>query len=154
MNKNIANLYQMAAKSSRRIIGLMSGTSLDGLDIALCEVTGTGTDTCVALIEFTTVPYSGDVKHRIREVFAKDVVPFPYLILLNGWIGELHAHMVLGALEKWGIAAATVDLVASHGQTVMHCPKSLHMLPDFSITCTRDRDRRPSSVPLDPPDRA
>jgi anhydro-N-acetylmuramic acid kinase len=132
MNKNIANLYELAAKPARRIIGLMSGTSLDGLDIALCEVAGSGTDTSVALVEFTTVPYTEDVKRRIREVFAKDVVPFPYLVLLNGWIGELHAHMVLGALEKWGIAASTIDLVASHGQTVMHSPKSLHMLPDFS----------------------
>jgi anhydro-N-acetylmuramic acid kinase len=132
MNNNVANLYQLAAKPMRRIIGLMSGTSLDGLDIALCEVSGAGTDTLVSLVEFTTVPYAEDVKRRIREVFARDVVPFPYLVLLNGWIGELHAQMVLGALEKWGIAVASIDLVASHGQTVMHIPKSLHMLPEFS----------------------
>jgi anhydro-N-acetylmuramic acid kinase len=132
MNKNIANLYALAAKPARRIIGLMSGTSLDGLDIALCEVAGSGTATSVSLVEFTTVPYSEDVKRRIREVFAKDMVAFPYLVLLNGWIGELHAQMVLDALATWGIAAESIDLLASHGQTVMHSPKSLHKLPDFS----------------------
>jgi anhydro-N-acetylmuramic acid kinase len=132
MNKNIADLYALAAKPARRIIGLMSGTSLDGLDIALCEVAGSGTGTSVSLVEFTTTPYPEDVKRRIREVFAKDVVAFPYLVLLNGWIGELHGQMVLDALAKWGIAAESIDLVASHGQTVMHSPKSLHKLPDFS----------------------
>ena len=132
MNHNIARLYELAAKPSRRIIGLMSGTSLDGLDIALCEVAGAGTRTSVSLVEFTTIPYTEDVKRRIREVFAKDVVPFPYLVLLNGWIGNLHGQMVLDALESWGVAAESIDLVASHGQTVMHAPKSLHMLPEFS----------------------
>lgn len=132
MNQNIAHLYSLAAKPARRIIGLMSGTSLDGLDIALCEVAGAGPDTKVALLEFTTTPYPEEVKRRIREVFAKDVVAFPYLVLLNGWIGELHAQMVLDALGTWGIEAASIDLVASHGQTVMHAPKSLHKRAEFS----------------------
>lgn len=132
MNNNVAKLYQLAMKPTRRIIGLMSGTSLDGLDIALCEVAGAGTSTSVSLVKFTTVPYSDEVKNRIREVFAKDVVPFPYLVLLNGWLGNLHAQMVVDSLNEWGIAADTVDLVASHGQTVMHSPRILHKLPDFS----------------------
>lgn len=132
MNDNVANLYNLAMKPARRIIGLMSGTSLDGLDIALCEVAGAGTDTAVSLLKFATVPYSVDVKCRIREVFAKDIVAFQYLILLNGWIGNLHAEMILDSLKEWGVAAASIDLVASHGQTVMHAPKILHQLPDFS----------------------
>lgn len=132
MNNNVARLYELAAKPSRRIVGLMSGTSLDGLDIALCEIAGAGTATSVSLLEFTTVPYTEEIKGRIREVFAKDVVPFPYLVLLNGWIGKLHAQMVVDALQAWGVAAASVDLIASHGQTVMHAPKSLHRLPDSS----------------------
>lgn len=132
MNHNVSNLYQLAMKPARRIIGLMSGTSLDGLDIALCEVAGAGTDTSVSLLQFTTVPYTDEVKRRIREVFAKDVVPFQYLVLLNGWIGGLHAEMILDSLKKWGIAPESIDLVASHGQTVMHAPKILHQMPDFS----------------------
>ena len=132
MNQNVAKLYQLAQQPTRRIIGLMSGTSLDGLDIALCEVGGAGTATTVAVLNFTTVPYTADIKQRIRQVFAKDVVPFQYLVLLNAWIGDLHAGMVLDALKAWNIAPDTIDLVASHGQTVMHAPKILHQLPEFS----------------------
>ncbi|GAA6769368.1 hypothetical protein AAGS39_01050 [Flavobacterium sp. CGRL2] len=65
MNKNIKALYQIAQKETRRIIGLMSGTSLDGLDIALCEISGSGVDTEVKLIEFETVDYSDEIKTEI-----------------------------------------------------------------------------------------
>jgi anhydro-N-acetylmuramic acid kinase len=62
MNPNIARLYRVAQKKSRMIIGLMSGTSLDGLDVALCRVTGSGRSTQLELLEFETVPYSQQVK--------------------------------------------------------------------------------------------
>jgi anhydro-N-acetylmuramic acid kinase len=104
----------------------MSGTSLDGLDIALCELRGSGRETSVAVVKFTTVPYDADIKARVREVFAKPQVDFPLLAMLNEWIGELHAEMIIATLAGWRIAPAEVDLIASHGQTVMHAPKSLH----------------------------
>jgi anhydro-N-acetylmuramic acid kinase len=126
MNKNIEKLYQIARKPVRHIIGLMSGTSLDGLDIALCQLRGAGEHTRVALVKFATVPYSDDVKSRIREIFAKPEVDFPLVAMLNAWLGELHAEMILATLKEWGIAPGQVDLIASHGQTVMHAPKALH----------------------------
>lgn len=126
MNDNIAKLYQIARKPVRHIIGLMSGTSLDGLDIALCQIRGDGENTGVSLLKFSTVPYSDDVKSRIREIFAKAEVDFPLVAMLNEWLGELHANMILATLEEWGVAPEQVDLIASHGQTVMHAPKALH----------------------------
>lgn len=126
MNDNIAKLYQIARKPVRHIIGLMSGTSLDGLDIAFCQIRGEGESTAVSLLRFATVPYSDDVKSRIREIFAKTEVDFQLVAILNEWLGELHASMILATLAEWGVAPDEVDLIASHGQTVMHAPKSLH----------------------------
>ncbi|WP_395073976.1 anhydro-N-acetylmuramic acid kinase [Flavobacterium sp.] len=131
MNQNIQSLYQIAQKSSRKIIGLMSGTSLDGLDVALCEIQDSGENTKVNLLQFDTVDYSEDIKTEIRKVFAKETIDFRHLALLNEWIGLLQADMVLQCLKKWNIHTNEVDLIASHGQTVMHAPKILHNQEKF-----------------------
>lgn len=131
MNKNIESLYQLAQKPTRTIVGLMSGTSLDGLDVALCEISGAGTNTVVQLKEFITIPYSETVKNEIRKVFAKKTIDFQHLALLNEWIGLLHGNLVLDCLQRWKIPTTSVDLIASHGQTVMHAPKILHQRTEF-----------------------
>ena len=132
MNTNIESLYQLAKKPTRTIIGLMSGTSLDGLDVALCAISGSGTNTVVQLKEFETIGYSEEVKTEIRKVFAKKTIDFQHLALLNEWIGNLHADLVLDCLKKWNIKAKEVDLIASHGQTVMHAPKIKHQQSRFT----------------------
>ena len=131
MNKILKNLYQIAQKPSRKIIGLMSGTSMDGLDVALCEISGAGESTKVKLLNFDTVDYSEEIKTEIRKVFAKQTIDFQHLALLNEWIGVLHADMILACLKRWNIATDEVDLIASHGQTVMHTPKILHQQEKF-----------------------
>lgn len=131
MNKNIQSLYTIAQKPVRTIIGLMSGTSLDGLDVALCEVSGSGKETKVKLNYFETIPYPEKTKAEIRKVFAKKTIDFQHFALLNEWIGILHANMVLDCLKKWNVPTTQVDLIASHGQTVMHLPKILHQQAQF-----------------------
>ena len=136
MNSSIARLHQIASQPSRRIIGLMSGTSLDGLDVALCRLTGHGPATELVLERFRTVPYSDDTRARIRTVFAQAQVSLEYLTLLNPWLGSLHAAAVLECLREWNIAPAEVDLIASHGQTVYHAPQHQHRRADFPRNAT------------------
>ncbi len=131
MNQNINNLFKIATKNSRKIIGLMSGTSLDGLDIAFCEISDSGEKTKVNLLNFETIDYSEDLKIEIRKVFAKKQIDFQHLALLNEYIGNLHGEMILDCLKKWNISVNEVDLIASHGQTVMHAPKILHQQEKF-----------------------
>ncbi|MGY2132754.1 anhydro-N-acetylmuramic acid kinase [Hymenobacter sp. HD11105] len=131
MNPNLHHLFTIAQKPQRRIIGLMSGTSLDGLDVALCRFKGSGPATQVQVEEFATVPYSEDVKAQIRQIFAKETIAFEQLCLLNPWIGLLHADMVLECLQTWNIAPQEVDCIASHGQTVFHAPRSQHGKSNF-----------------------
>jgi anhydro-N-acetylmuramic acid kinase len=131
MNHNLKRLYDLASRPSRRIIGLMSGTSMDGLDVALCQLTGHGGATKVELLNFETVNYTDDIKTEIRKVFAKKTIDFQHLTLLNEWIGTLHGEMVAACLKKWNLDSKDVDLVASHGQTVFHAPKILHGIEKF-----------------------
>lgn len=136
MNPHLTRLHHLAQQPSRRIIGLMSGTSLDGLDVALCRLHGSGTNTKLELEQFTTVPYTADVRHRIRQVFAQEQVSLEYLTLLHAWLGQLHAEMVLQCLQQWQVAPTQVDMVASHGQTVYHAPQHQHQRPDFPLNVT------------------
>jgi anhydro-N-acetylmuramic acid kinase len=131
MNKNIESLYNIAKNPIRKIIGLMSGTSLDGLDIALCEISGSGENTSVKVTHFETFIYSEDIKKEIRKVFAKKNIDFQHLALLNEWIGLLHAEIVNDTLQKWNLTSSEIDLIASHGQTVIHAPKILHRIEKF-----------------------
>ena len=109
----------------------MSGTSVDGLDVALCNISGSGPATKIDLAAFETVSYGEDYRKEIGSIFSKKNVDLEKLCLLNGWIAETHAAMIIGCLEKWRIPASAVDLVASHGQTIFHAPKSLHRLKKF-----------------------
>lgn len=131
MNSNLQRLFTIANKPVRRIIGLMSGTSLDGLDVALCAISGSGMDTKVVLEQFETVPYPIEMKDEIRKIFAKETISFQQLCLLNPWIANHHAAWILQCLQKWNIDPADVDLIASHGQTVYHSPKILHQQATF-----------------------
>ncbi len=131
MNSNLTKLFEIASKRERRIIGLMSGTSMDGLDVALCKISGSGPTTHVVLEYFDTVSFSEEIKTEVRQIFAKKQIDFQHLTLLNAWLGRLHGQLVLQCLEKWGVLPADIDAVASHGQTVFHAPKILHQLPKY-----------------------
>ena len=127
----IQHLATIAQKDTRQIVGLMSGTSLDGLDVAWCSITGAGQAAKITLRAFHTEPYDKVFKSEIRRVFAKKEIDFQHLTLLNILIAERHAAIVTACLRQWDIAANDIDLIASHGQTVFHAPRVLHGLPDY-----------------------
>jgi anhydro-N-acetylmuramic acid kinase len=131
MNSNLQRLLTIAQKNERLAIGLMSGTSLDGLDIAFCRFTGSGFKTSFDLLQFETIPYTPDFKQDIQEVFAREQVSLQKLCLLNAKIGTVHAGMIVSALKKWNIDHINIDFIASHGQTVYHAPKRLHHLEGY-----------------------
>lgn len=126
MNQNLNRLCGISAKSSRLIIGLMSGTSLDGLDVVLCRFTGSGPGTQIEILAFTTIDYDNHFKEEIRSVFSKRSVDLEKVCLLNGWVALQHADMILQCLAQWNVSPEEVDLIASHGQTIYHAPKLLH----------------------------
>src|SRR5258708_5942623 len=123
MNPNITKLFEIACKPKRTIIGLMSGTSFDGLDIALCEFTGSGPGTRLDLKHFTTREYTSAFKEELKSVFARSTVNLERVTLLNGYIGIYYARLIKECLAEWKVDPGTVDLIASHGQSIFHSPK-------------------------------
>jgi len=126
MNPNIEALYRTAGNHERTIVGLMSGTSVDGLDIAVCKIAGSGNRTKINVTHHTTIPYDAAFKAAIAQIFSIKNVDLEKVTLLHAHIARVHASMVLSALNSWGIQASSVDLIASHGQTIYHAPASMH----------------------------
>jgi len=142
MNPNISRLNLIAGKPSRLIIGLMSGTSLDGLDIALCQFKGSGVSTSIQLKKFVTKEYPPEFKEELKSIFAKTLASLEKVTLLNEFIGSCYAELINECLVDWGIEASEVDLIASHGQTIYHAPKHQRP-PDYYGNATLqigDRD--------------
>ncbi|MEO7265189.1 MAG: anhydro-N-acetylmuramic acid kinase, partial [Ferruginibacter sp.] len=131
MNLGLKLLYNISNKPSRTIIGLMSGTSLDGLDVVLGRVSGNGLKTNFELQEFETVPYDEDFRNEIKSIFSKKHVELEKLTLLNPWVALYHGSIINSLLKKWKINNSDIDLIASHGQTIYHAPKSLHKHEKF-----------------------
>lgn len=131
MNSNWKQLFEIVQKPERLIVGLMSGTSLDGLDIALCSVKGNGTETTLKVLEFTTVPYHQEFKREVKSVFSRRDADLQMVCLMNEKIGLYHARLILETLKTWGKIPEEIDVIASHGQTIFHAPATLHGLPDY-----------------------
>jgi len=131
MNPQIAKLYEIAQKNERIIIGLMSGTSLDGLDIALCKITGNGLATQINLLAFETIEYEVEFKNQLKELCFKRNSDLELLSLMNVKIAETHSDLILQFLKKQRLSAHDVDLIASHGQTVFHSPARLRKPDHF-----------------------
>lgn len=131
MKNHVLKLADIARKPARNILGLMSGTSLDGLDLALCSVSGAGFDTQLKVTHFDTVPFDEDFKQEVRRVFAQRTIDFQHLVLLNVIVAERHAAIINDTLRQWGVSPADVDLIASHGQTVFHAPRQFHGLDHY-----------------------
>lgn len=122
MNRNLRKLSGIAQKEKRKIIGLMSGTSLDGLDIAFCEISGSGTGTKAELIQFTTKTYSDQVQKQLKRITSVETVDLKELCYRHRWLGVIHGRLIREALQDWHINPDDVDAIASHGQSIYHYP--------------------------------
>jgi anhydro-N-acetylmuramic acid kinase len=126
MNLNWTKFFKILNKRERLVVGLMSGTSLDGLDIALCKIKGSGATTQVKLLKFKTVSYDEKLKADIKLFFSKKQADLQLVCIMNEQIALIHAQMVLDSICEWEFDAAEIDIIASHGQTIYHAPASLH----------------------------
>lgn len=131
MNTNWKKIFDIIQKPERLIIGLMSGTSMDGLDVALCGISGSGTNTKVRLLEFKTVSYTNAFKAEIKAIFSRHDADLQMVCLMNEKVGLIHAEMILNTIAEWGRKPEEIDVIASHGQTIFHAPRSLHGLAEY-----------------------
>jgi anhydro-N-acetylmuramic acid kinase len=125
-----------------RIIGLISGTSVDGIDAALVEVTGSTYDLAVDLITAATYPYPESLRSQILAVCHGERLSMAEMAALDDAIATTFAQAALSVQAEH----PTADLIGSHGQTVYHRPPQKH----GSSTMNNVAGMAPSPFPLLP----
>lgn len=114
----------------RLCVGLISGTSADGIDAALVRITGAGADAHVALVEFVSVPYPTAVREELLALYADDAPrAIARVCSLNVLLGQLFADAAQEVCRQAGVPAAALHVIGSHGQTVWHQPEPDPSLP-------------------------
>jgi len=115
------------------VIGLNSGTSMDGIDAAVFRIEPVGTghvngsaDSTPAL-KFTMLgnvlyPFQNRFRERLMKLVGSGTATLEEVCLLNTALGEIFAEAVLRLLKVSGLSKSDVDLIGSHGQTIWHCP--------------------------------
>lgn len=116
----IERLVEIVRRPSRCIVGLMSGTSLDGVDAAVVRVTGSGATTAVELLHFACTPYEPVLRQRLLRAAAGEPMPAAEHARLHFMVAAAFADAALGAIAAAGLRPADVDCLGSHGQTVFH----------------------------------
>lgn len=107
-----------------KAVGLMSGTSMDGIDAALVEIEEGETGTSpIRLLAFRTDPYRKSLRFRLLSLAGGEARSVAEVCHLNVYLGELFAQSVLRVLDEAGVSPEAVSLIGSHGQTVHHLPK-------------------------------
>ena len=107
----------------RLVIGLMSGTSADGVDAALVRISGSGEQTDARLLRFEFHPYPDDLRAEVLSVSEPGGGTTERLCRLNAVLGERFAAAALAVCAAEGVDVAEVGLIGSHGQTVHHLPE-------------------------------
>lgn len=109
-------------KEVRHVVGMMSGTSVDGVDAALVEISGTDSEPKVKLLAFENKPYPPQVREKIFSLFTPANATVDKVGYMNFLLGEIYAKSALSVIEKAGMKPEEIDVVGSHGQTIWHAP--------------------------------
>lgn len=119
----LEKLQECAKKTERVVVGIISGTSVDSINVAVCRIEGAGlpgpknAGAVARLLHFSDFPYDPALRTRIIDsanLHAREIAE------MHAEVGDAFAHACLGGIEKAGLKPTDVDLIGSHGQTIYH----------------------------------
>lgn len=103
----------------------MSGTSVDGIDACLVEISGNGIHTKTNILAFETYPYHEPTRTAIFEVCNPKTGTVDKICQLNFYLGKLFSEAARSIANKAQIPITDIDLIGSHGQTIYHLPSTI-----------------------------
>jgi len=114
-----SRIREIAARDKMRVAGLMSGTSVDGVDVAIVDITKQK----VHLLAFDVFPYPPALRREILRLCHPESARLDNICHYNFVLGEVFADAIIKLCHKSGIPLSSIDLVGSHGQTIFHNPR-------------------------------
>jgi anhydro-N-acetylmuramic acid kinase len=115
----LASKVRATHASPLRVAGLMSGTSADGVSVAIVDIHTQQ----VRVLAFETFPYPVAVRRDILNLCRPETARLDRICHYNHVLGEVFGDAVVRLCEKTGISLRSIDLIGSHGQTICHFPK-------------------------------
>ena len=122
--------------SSKLVLGLMSGTSADGIDVALVRVSGAPPALRAKLQGYVSLPYPRDVRAAFLRLADGGATTTGELSQLNFLIGKLFAEAALAACRRFRVPPARIALIGSHGQTIFHQGRPARFLGAAAVAST------------------
>lgn len=123
--RSIERLREKAALSTRRVVGLMSGTSVDGIDACLVEIRESGGGPEIEILAFESFPYPQKIREAVFRQFRPSESSVEEICHLDFLLGELFAAATVKLLERHGYTSSDVDLIGTAGQTLWHDPSTI-----------------------------
>jgi len=110
------------------VLGMMSGTSVDGIDVSLVRISGAPPNLRIKLLNHTAIPFPTAVRKEILRVAEQNPVTSGELSQLHSRLGHIYADAALAACKKFRILPRKIDLIGNHGQTIFHQGKPVNYL--------------------------
>ena len=110
------------------VLGMMSGTSVDGIDVALVRISGAPPSLKINLVNHTSIAFPASVRKEILRVAEQNAITSGELSQLHSRLGHIYADAVLSACKKFHISPSKIDLIGNHGQTIFHQGKPVPFL--------------------------
>src|SRR6266849_11200237 len=114
--------------TSSLVLGLMSGTSADAIDVALARVSGAAPRLNAKLLNHTSITFPLQLRKEILRVAEQQPISAGQLSQLNFRLGETFAEAALTACRRFRISTKKIALIGSHGQTIFHQGKPVSFL--------------------------
>ena len=130
-SKNLNDLITLSQKKSKIVLGIISGTSMDGIDLAWVKFNQAAANISFNVLQHKTLNIQPSLKKELLQIYSVKAISQEKLCLLNAYWSEFVANSILSKQKNWEVNMQHTNLIASHGQTTYHAPKWFHQLNEY-----------------------
>jgi anhydro-N-acetylmuramic acid kinase len=117
---SVVKFVYLMASPPKLVLGLISGTSADAIEVVLARISGTPPRLNAELLNHTSIPFPSAVRKEILRVAEQQPISAGELSQLNFRLGSVFGHAALAACRNFRVALHRIGLIGSHGQTIFH----------------------------------